>query len=298
MKIVAVLAGGLGNQMFQYASARAFACQENASLVLDTFSDFIVDRQYRRRYELSSFALNGKSAKWWEILPYWVYKLRRYTPFYSIYQLLIKINFFQIVKERDQSYDGLLSRSFTSKAIYLKGYWQSQKYFEKIKDQIALELMPPPPRNEKFIQLAREMNSVNSVAVGIRLYEESKNPQAHARDGKLKGVDEINKLISRNSELFRGATFYIFCTHKSKELEKLSLNDADIKFVTHDDGYEGALERLWLLSHCKNHIFNNSSFYWWGAWLSHVNYKKIKQYIFAADNFTNVDCIPKEWNKF
>jgi hypothetical protein len=80
-------------------------------------------------------------------------------------------------------------------------------------------------------------------------------------------------------------------------LKKLNLPKKTI-FVTPEDGYTGSIENLWLLSQCKHHIFNNSSFYWWGAWLSSKFYKNNNQTIYAADNFINKDGLPKSWYKF
>jgi len=69
-------------------------------------------------------------------------------------------------------------------------------------------------------------------------------------------------------------------------------------YLTHDDGFVGTNERLWLLTQCKHHIFTNSSYYWWGAWLSEANFLNEKQLILAADNFINIDGIPDKWKKF
>ena len=52
--IAAALGGGVGNQLFQYATARALALRRSVPLTLD-------DRQYRRRswpvYALDAFAI-------------------------------------------------------------------------------------------------------------------------------------------------------------------------------------------------------------------------------------------------
>ena len=54
-----ILSGGLGNQMFEYASAFAWAKETGDDLLIDTsFFDVYGDRSWCRPYELVSFALH------------------------------------------------------------------------------------------------------------------------------------------------------------------------------------------------------------------------------------------------
>jgi hypothetical protein len=45
-----------------------------------------------------------------------------------------------------------------------------------------------------------------------------------------------------------------------------------IVFVKHNSQQQ-AFEDLRLMSNCRHHIIANSSFSWWGAWLSNSEYK-------------------------
>jgi hypothetical protein len=106
----------------------------------------------------------------------------------------------------------------------------------------------------------------------------------------MKTMADVNAAISRLLALQPNAQFFVFCSHHSPILSELNLPDSTT-FVTPDEGYEGTIECLWLLAQCKHHIFTNSSYYWWGAWLSQGVYSANfqSQYIFAADNFINHD---------
>ena len=72
----------------------------------------------------------------------------------------------------------------------------------------------------------------------------------------------------------------------------------DTSYVTHDNGYCGSVPRPWLLTQCRHHIMTNSSYYWWGAWLSRGVHGGTNQTVFAADNFINTDSYPPEWEQF
>jgi len=310
MKIFAALNGGLGNQMFQYAAARSLSQRLGAELVLDTWSGFVRDRVYRRTYELGALPIQGRSARPTERLPIWLYRWKhrgRRIPTRSheahwFGDFLVELpNTGGVTVENEElafHYQPQHHRFTNHRSVWLVGYWQSPRYFEDITTALQVELMPPPPAQNHFRQLGEEMLRSESVALGVRLYEESANPGFHAFGGKLKGVPEIRGAIARLRSARPAARFYVFCTHWSPQLAQLALPD-DTVFVTHDDGYTGTLECLWLLTQCQHHIFTNSSYYWWGAWLSAgVRRGGREQQIIAADNFINRDGLCPAWERF
>jgi hypothetical protein len=182
-------------------------------------------------------------------------------------------------------------------STWLIGYWQTSKYFVSYEPLLRKELMPPVPISGPFLALRDLIQSCESVAIGIRLYEESNDPASHAHEGKIKTATDVNKAIVRVLDSRPNAKFFVFCTHRANYLADLDL-PADTIFVTGDDGYKDSVDCMWLLAHCKHHIFTNSSYYWWGAWLSEAMHKKEEQLIFAADNFINTDGLCGHWQRF
>jgi len=199
--------------------------------------------------------------------------------------------------ESDFVYHHSLYEARFSRLTWLIGYWQSPLYFQGHKELLMAELMPNSPTSVHYHELATKMKSSDSVALGIRLYEESKNPSDHARGGRIKTISEINLAIDRLLAYRKKAKFFVFCTHKSGLLQKLRL-PRDTIFVTPAEGYQDAIACMWLLSNCRHHIMTNSSYYWWGAWLSGAHYSEKDQVILAADNFNNVDGLCNNWQKF
>src|SRR5215831_16235441 len=70
-QVTVQLMGGLGNQMFQYAAARALASRNGAKLLLDNRSAFITDRVYGRQYELDPMPIRGELASFAYRMPFW-----------------------------------------------------------------------------------------------------------------------------------------------------------------------------------------------------------------------------------
>ena len=290
-KIIAHLMGGLGNQMFQYAAARSLAYKNNLPLFLDTHTGFFRDKIYKRRYELHNLPIKAQKVKTKYIFPYWEMIFRK--KILSQKQNLLSKNIFSIsIVENEMNFIPEVTALNFNKSIWMHGYWQTEKYFYNIKDLIAEELMPPKPKYENFLKIANKMNSCNSVSIGVRLYEEV--PEVNKEGlGGLTEIDFYNISANKMSKSIDNLEFFIFCTHNSDELNKLNL-PGKIHLITHENGFNGTLERLWLMSQCKNHIISNSSFYWWAAWLSEIN-NNYNSKIYASSLFSNLDSVPERW---
>ena len=103
----------------------------------------------------------------------------------------------------------------------------------------------------------------------------------------------MNKLIKK----YKSPKIYIFSTKNHDCLNQLNL-PKNTKFLTEDNGFSGDLNNLWLMANCKHHIITNSSFYWWGAWLSQYHPENENQFVYISDEFLNLDCKLDFWNYF
>ena len=288
IKITAHLMGGLGNQMFQYAAARAIAHRNNSNLFLDDHNGFVRDIVYKRKYELNQFPIQAQINR--ACIPYWIEKAKQRI-FGQQKNAVTKNLFWTTLEENESGFISAVHDLRITGNTWMHGYWQSERYFEDIKDIICRELMPEAPEDSRFLEMAKQMESCNAVSLGVRLYEEVPGETKDGVGG-LTSMTFFNESAKRLSEQIENPEFFIFCTTNSPELEKLNL-PGKVHLITHENGFNGTMARLWLYTKCKHHFIANSSFYWWGAWLSEM--KNTNSVIIASPIFSNKDAIPERW---
>ena len=180
--------GGLGNQLFQYAAARAIAHKNNVPLFVDNHTGFVRDVVFKRKYELDNFPIRAEIAGRDKTIPYWTGKIKRKItgpPDRSI----TKGFFGTTIEESGSNFIADVCDYKVTGNTWMHGYWQSEKYFEDIKEFIVDELMPKEPRDQKFLETAKKMRSCNSVSLGVRLFEEVPGLQK-------KGLVELLRCLS------------------------------------------------------------------------------------------------------
>jgi hypothetical protein len=291
-KIIVLLKGGFGNQLFQYAAARSLALSENAELVVDDVSGFSRDKMYRRTYELGALNLPVRRARFAERVPFLIEQLasRLKLGFRSKYRRPWGVFL------GDNSLKGYLDSGEIKKKsnIWMEGYFQSAGYFEKYESEIKNELNVPPPKNPQVNELAKKIAATESVCIGVRLFEEVA-PSAVAASGGITPVEFYRAAIRELPKTARPYHFFVFCT-KDDDLERKLDLPQPVTMVTHDQGIDQPLDSLYLMTKCKWHVISNSTFYWWGAWLAHETADNRR--VIAADTFPDKDTIPVYWKKF
>jgi hypothetical protein len=294
-KIYLYMCGGLGNQLFQYAAAKNLAIKNNAQLIIDTGTGFITDFRDFWKFSLDKRKLTNVQFK--KFIFFFLF-YRVIKKIFKLKKIFYKFNSFCLINEMNENKFKLKIYNFNiKKNLYLMGYFQSSKYFEENKKSIIKEILPPLAKKKIFLDLKRNMVQSDSVALGIRLHETMPQNITH----KVGGIVSYNfyKIAIRNLlKKIKKPKFFIFST-KNSHIDQLLLKIDDIEnypkyIITEENGYVGsANDSLWLLSFCKNHIFSNSTFYWWGAYFSTFRYKK--KIITCSGKFPNTDTCPDNW---
>ena len=294
-KVIIKLKGGLGNQMFQYAFAKSFALKNKCDLYLNIYTGFIFDYQFKRKYELNNLHLNEKKASIYLLFIYYLskldFKLKKRDN--SIY--FMRRSYASFLYELDHIYNPDYQNIKFNGILFIDGYWQSPKYFNEFELIIKNDFNINQNFSQIIIDLASKISNENSIALCLRLYEEVNNPGTLSSTGFQKSTSEINEQLTKVLKSTQDSNVYFFCTHKPNFLSDLLL-PKNTTFITADNSFNNTIETLYLLKQCKKFIIMNSSFYWWGAYLSDTQNEESA--IHVDSNFLNQDIYLDNWVKF
>jgi hypothetical protein len=291
--IIARLFGGLGNQMFIYATAKAIGLQTNQTVLFDITTGFTNDIKYKRQYLLDYFNIDIKIAP--KIISF-NYKFGRVVRKISriIGRIIPYINIIYYSEPVPHKYQSFLNTLTQRYSLYLEGYFQSPQYFSNFRNILLHEFQPKTFLKDRFIsnsEFSLVHGSKNTVAIGIRRFQEVSINDREATGGIL-NIDYYLRAIDHIANKIHEPVFFIFSQDMEWVTENLRVN-YPVVYISHKDSPTGAVEDLFLFSSCSHQIISNSTFYWWGAWLN-TNTEKI---VVAPDNFPNVDIIPDDWIK-
>lgn len=266
-KIIPRIVGGLGNQLFCYAAARRMALVNNAELAIDDVSGFAYDHDYQRNYQLSHFSIPCRRATALERLEP-LHRIRRY--FKRRWNQRLPFSQRTYLVQEGVDFDSRLLHIKPKGTIYLEGYWQSENYFKDVADVLRQDLQIIPPVDSINLSLATQICSCTAVAIHIRFFDQGQKFSVNnaPSDYYTRAVEEMERLIP-------SAHYFIFSDQPEIARARISLPDARVTVVTHNQGDENAYADLWLMTKCKHFIIANSTFSWWGAWLAGYAAKQV-----------------------
>lgn len=238
--------GGLGNQLFQIATAYAYSRKENYDLLIFNKKE------------------NGNRPVYWNnllhrLLPYLTDSLDNFKVWDEIAPCL-----YTEIENILECEDG----------IYLAGYFQSSKYFynDEIKEEIKSLFVPKDTLTEfvrtKYQYLISNIDRV--VIVHCRRTDYLLYSHIH---GPLTG-NYYKKALSKMVEYVENPIF-LLCGDDNNFWSEIR---NDIFDILTDREYfilenETDINTFTLLQQFKNFIMSNSTFIWWCVWLS--EYKKV-----------------------
>ena len=297
--IVAKIKGGLGNQLFLYATARAMAARHGMPLRFDVMTGPAEDTYNRSRCLLTHFRTQIDFAD-----PRFSYagsmgRIRRYVARRVCARLPFQWRWY--LEEKELRFDPrLLGLTPRVPMIYLDGYWQSERYFQSIDVELRHELqLLRPPRREN-VELARQLREEVSVCVHLRRLHSRAAGGAVVGTGSVLaaplGMDYYQRAIEEVSRHHPDAKLYCF-SDDPEWARRNALFGRPTSFVTANHTSDESLshEELWLMSNCRHFVLANSTFSWWAAWLSSSPNKRVYVPAVAVHHF-NADWVPSGWN--
>jgi hypothetical protein len=231
--------GRLGNQMFQYAAAKAQALRLNVDCYLPNHTAIKQDGCF-----------DYTNNKWIQ------YKLDLYDCF-NISAPLLNQTENNLYIESNFSYENLILEVSDNTAI--EGYFQSYKYFEDCKDVIFKEFTF---KDEILDKCKLEISKyTNPVAIHIRRGDQVAHPNMW--NVSLEYIQAaLEQFIDEEY------TFLIF----SDDIEWCKqVFPEGVVFMEGNDQYED----LCLMSLCNHNVISNSSYSWWAAYLNQNENKKV-----------------------
>ena len=160
--------------------------------------------------------------------------------------------------------------------IDLFGYYQTEKYFKHIEDEIREDFKFSQELTDMCKEVIDGMGGGDTISLHIRRGDYVVNPNHPVQP--LEYYDEALKCLPQNFPV-------IVFSDDPKWCHEQELFSGD-RFNISDDN--SADFDLCLMSMCKCHVIANSSFSWWGAWLSN------SQMTIAPKNWFGAQCAGKD----
>ena len=256
--------GRLANQMFQYASLKGIARNTGVDFCIPYYEQAVDDGI-------------GNMLR---------------SELFDSFDLQVNIGLLNrghapVVNERFFHFDEELFRMCPDH-VSLQGYFQTEKYFKHIEDEIRNDFT----FKDGILDPCKEMIASvdNPIALHVRRGDYLKNSANHppcSLEYYQKGLERFDS--DRNVIVF------------SDDPEWCNENFTDDRFLI-SENTDNRVD-LCLMSLCNDFIIANSTFSWWGAWLSTNKNKKVIAPIqwFGTEGYTKdhdtKDVVPDGWTR-
>lgn len=295
--VIIQLAGGLGNQMFQYALYLQLKSL-GREVKIDDVSGFAEDLQ--RVPALAPFGITYDRPTKKELVKMLDSSM---LPWQRVRRKL----FGRHKKAYFEESKLFIPEVLTWDNIYLEGYWQTEKYFWKQRDVLLrvydtnklVQYLTQKGVWQRSIngqksaaQYAMGINNTCSASVHVRRGDYLR-PENQALFGGICTEAYYMEGMRLMRERYPRCCFYLFCNDKRWARENFAVQK-DVTLVDLTDGEGTADENrdldyaeFVLMSRCKHHILANSSFSWWASYLN----PNPDSFVLAPDRWLNhVDC--------
>lgn len=268
--------GGLGNQLFQFAAAKALETKFGGNLIIDdSYYDNQPGKDTFRKLEIFQFNVqyarmsNRKEKNNTRKKALALKILARIPGGDSSYVLRKITRLIHVYNE-----DAFICNMKARENDYVIGYFQNYSFLKESIDTIHQQFTLAPEVDAEMRSLSsyRVINQhENTVAVHIRRGDYVTNASASAFHG-LCDVDYYKKSI----ELITSRTTepkFIFFSDDIAWVKETFFWVPDAYFVENAGSTSSAVD-MYLMSLCKHNIIANSTYSWWGAVLN-INPEKI-----------------------
>ena len=286
------LIGGLGNQLFIYFAGLYMSKKNRTRLVCDL--SFLDTDTTKHGVSITSFNVEGvftRKPKWVvQIITKWsrvaAFLCRRSNQFKEFYQ-----NISKTFVSKTVGYDHELEDIRVG--ITLFGYFQTWKYVRALENDSELMLKIQHP-TEWFTQLSLVAERKRPVMIHVR------HGDYYQDENEFIGVLGPNYYKNAIGEVrAAGITSPLWVFSNDVESARRLLSPYvgdDVSWVESPIGTDPA-EELALMQFGGAHIIANSTFSWWGAYLSRSTKLVIAPKSWFKDEIEPLDLIPPDWRR-
>ncbi|MFA5283682.1 MAG: alpha-1,2-fucosyltransferase [Bacilli bacterium] len=288
MKVIK-LKGGLGNQMFQYAFAKALQKRTRDVVKIDdSYYKVLVGDNIRkvriRRFNLSIPFASREDVRSLCKVPH------ESNPLSFIYKsglILEKIINRSYYFERNRMF---VDFDKLTKYKYFDGYWQSWRYVDSVRDELEKDFLIPKNIDLRTQMMIERVASQNSVFIGVRKGDYGNNTKRFGCFDQ-EYYDKAMKIIADKID---NPIFYVFSNDIQWVKENMEFQKWNVVFR---EDYVDDFDELMIMANCKHAIIINSTYHWWGARLKETKDKMViapKKWFFDTDK---IDILPPNWIK-
>lgn len=271
------LHGRLGNQMFQYAAARALALRVGTSVALDARGALHRGEGVLTRvFDLDlADPRDLPPAKHERALGYALWRALGLRP--------------QLRRERGLGYNPAFET--WGDDSYLHGYWQSERYFADIAETIRKDFTFPAFTSTQNAGMADRIRETTAISLHVRRGDYL-TLGAHVLCDQTYYETALTKILENVSGT---PTVFVFSDDPQWAKDNLPLPCE--KVVVDFNGPETDFEDMRLMTLCAHNIIGNSSFSWWAAWLNTHAGKTVvgPRKWFGDPKLGNPDILPDDW---
>ncbi|AKD57880.1 alpha-1,2-fucosyltransferase [Spirosoma radiotolerans] len=287
--VISVLAGGLGNQLFQYAFGFSLAQQRKTELRLERHllesRTLARLRNYTpRQYELSVFGIDQLDSSLYDTLR-------------CLSRTLLPGQQAVLLRESAPATLTSLTQSDTQlEDAFCVGYWQSESYFKPVEVALRQQLTVKKPLSNLTLRMAETIfSSANATFVHIRRGDYITNTKANRHHGVC-GEAYYRRAVEYLHQQASDIQFFVFSDDQAWVKRELGALLSPAIFVEHNTGVD-SWQDMYLMSLCRHAIVANSSFSWWGAWLNPDLNRIVvaPQQWFAVNRLTQPAVAPSHW---
>lgn len=283
--IIGQVHAGLGNQLFQYANVRAMGLRTG----LPVFVHPLAADHGPWPYRLDAYGLPARRASGDDLARFLtpLHRYRRVREMVGRAHRCLPFGWRRVVVEESMRFDARLLT--IARPVYVSGFRQCERYFEDHADTIRRDLTLRTPVPDCYRDVLRQIVGSESVAVVVRRGDYLGIPNTQG----ICTRDYYQRALALITERFRHRRLFVF----SDDIPwcRQHLADLGATFVESLTPSEPE-QALRILSHCRHFVLANSTFAWWGAWLSsHPDKVVVGPSRWMQDAEPCADVLPRGW---